>query len=206
VASVYEGMTDAEKKVACYLKELNLWWIYEFPVFVYDDKKRPRVWTPDFYIPKLGMYIEVCGKQRQDYEFRENIYKENGYHVIFLHLYKEQNMWKKYLVKRIMEIEDLRHSEIEKMVGELINQVECVRIEKSLIDVHVEIKPDSLEEIRKIYPRAYEKWTIKEDKQLTSEYEQDKSIPRLAITHQRKTEEIRSRLKEIGLLSIKKIT
>ncbi len=74
--SVYEGMTDAEKKTACYLKELNLWWIYEFPVFVYDNKKRPRVWTPDFYIPKVGMYVEVCGKQRQDYEFREKIYKE----------------------------------------------------------------------------------------------------------------------------------
>ena len=105
-----------------------------------------------------------------------------------------------------MEIEDLRHSEIEKMVGQLINQVEYVRIEESLIDVHVELKSDSLEEVRKIYPRAYEKWTIKEDQQLTSEYEQDISIPRLAITHQRKTEEIRSRLKEIGLLSIKKIT
>jgi len=116
VASVYEGMTNAEKKAASYLKELNLWWIYEFPVFVYDDKKRPRVWTPDFYIPKLGMYIEVCGKQRQNYEFREKIYKENGYHVIFLHLYKEQKMWKMYLVKRIMEIEDLRHAEIEKMI------------------------------------------------------------------------------------------
>ena len=204
MASVYEGMTDAEKKAACYLKELNLWWIYEFPVFVYDDKKRPRVWTPDFYIPKLGMYVEVCGKQRQDYEFREKIYKENGYHVIFLHLYKEQNMWRKYLVKRIMEIEDLRHSEIEKMVGQLINQVEHVRIEKSLIDE--KIKSVSLEEIRKIYPRAYENWTIEEDQQLTSEYEQDNSIPRLAINHQRKTEEIRSRLKEIGLLSIKKFT
>ena len=103
-----------------------------------------------------------------------------------------------------MEIEDLRHSEIEKMVGQLVNQVEYVRIEKSLIDE--KIKSVSLEEIRKIYPRAYENWTIEEDKQLTGEYEQDKSIPRLAITHQRKTEEIRSRLKEIGLLSIKKIT
>ena len=204
MASVYEGMTNAEKKAACYLKELNLWWVYEFPVFVYDDKKRPRVWTPDFYVPRLGMYIEVCGKQRQDYEFREKIYTENGYHVIFLHLYKEQNMWKKYLVKRIMEIEDLRHSEIEKMIGQLINQVEHVRIEKSLIDE--KIKSNSLEEIRKNYPRAYEKWTTKEDQQLTTEYEQGKSIPQLAITHQRKTEEIRSRLKEIGLLSIKKFT
>jgi hypothetical protein len=72
--------------------------------------------------------------------------------------------------------------------------------------VQVEIKSDSFEEIRKIYPRTYENWTIEEDQQLTSEYEQGKLIPQLAITHKRKTEEIRSRLKEIGLLSIKKIT
>jgi hypothetical protein len=121
MTSVYEGMTDAEKEVANCLQELHLWWVYEFPVFVYDEKKRPRVWSPDFYIPKLGMYIEVCGKKREDYEFREKIYKKNGYHVIFLHLYKEQKKWKKYLVKRIMEIEDLRHSEVVKMVGHLVS-------------------------------------------------------------------------------------
>lgn len=121
MASVYEGMTNAEKKVAECLQDLGLWWWYEFPVFIYDDKKRPRVWTPDFYIPKLGMYIEVCGRQRQDYQFRDKTYKENGYTVIFLHLYKEQTKWKKYLVKRIMEIENIRHSEIEKMVSQLIH-------------------------------------------------------------------------------------
>ena len=54
MASVYEGMTNAEKDVADCLHELGLWWWYEFPVFVYDEKERPRVWTPDFYIPKLG--------------------------------------------------------------------------------------------------------------------------------------------------------
>ena len=120
MASVYEGMTNAEKKVAECLQELGLWWLHEFPVFIYDEKKRPQVWTPDFYIPKLVMYIEVCGKKREDYEYRERIFKKNGYHVIFLHFYKEQKKWKKHLVKRIMEIEDLRHSEIEKMIGSLI--------------------------------------------------------------------------------------
>ena len=41
--------------------------------FVFDDKNRPRFWLPDFYIPILGVYIEVCGSERFDYEFRENI-------------------------------------------------------------------------------------------------------------------------------------
>lgn len=116
--SVYQDMTESEKQVAEYLRELDLWWIYEFPVFVYDEKDRPRVWTPDFYIPKLGMHIEVCGSEDFDYRYRDEIYKKNGYHVIFVHIYKERK-WKSFLVKRIMEIEDSRHSGVMKMIHSL---------------------------------------------------------------------------------------
>lgn len=114
--SIYADMEDSEKQVASYLRKLDLWWVYEFPVFVYDEKKRPRVWTPDFYIPKLGMYIEVCGSESFNYEYREKIYQKNGYHVVFVHLYKEEKKWKNYLVKRIMEIEEKRHDEVMKML------------------------------------------------------------------------------------------
>jgi hypothetical protein len=117
--SVYADMEESERQVADYLRELDLWWVYEFPVFVYDEKKRPRVWTPDFYIPKLGMYIEVCGKEREDYEYRDRIYKKNGYHVIFVHLYKERKKWKNFLIKRIMEIEEKRHDEVMKMLHQI---------------------------------------------------------------------------------------
>ncbi|MCK4478201.1 hypothetical protein KAU88_06715 [Candidatus Bathyarchaeota archaeon] len=117
--SVYADMEDSEKQVAACLRELDLWWVYEFPVFVYDEKKRPRVWTPDFYIPKLGMYIEVCGSRDFNYEYREKVYKKNGYHVIFVHLYKERKKWKNYMVKRIMEIEKKRHDEVMKMLHQI---------------------------------------------------------------------------------------
>ncbi|MDH5780816.1 MAG: hypothetical protein OEZ29_09520 [Candidatus Bathyarchaeota archaeon] len=40
--SVYADMEDSERQVADCLRELDLWWCYEFPVFVYDEKKRPR--------------------------------------------------------------------------------------------------------------------------------------------------------------------
>jgi len=83
---------------------------------VYDEKKRPRVWTPDFYIPKLGMFIEVCGSEEFNYKYREKIYRKNGYYVIFVHLYKERKKWKKFLVKRIMEIEEKRHVSVMKML------------------------------------------------------------------------------------------
>jgi hypothetical protein len=117
--SVYADMEDSEKQVSEYLRELDLWWLYEFPVFVYDEKNRPRVWTPDFYIPKLGMYIEVCGSERFDYEYREKIYKKNGYPVIFVHFYKKEEKWQSFLIARIKEIEEKRHDEVMKMLRSL---------------------------------------------------------------------------------------
>ena len=199
VASVYEGMTNAEKDVADCLHELGLWWWYEFPVFVYDEKERPRVWTPDFYIPKLGMFVEVCGIKREDYDYREKIFKKNGYHIVFLHLYKKENKWKKYLVQKIMEIEDLRHSEIKKMIGQVINRIDPIETKNS--HFKDQTLPINLEEIKKNYPRAYENWTEKEDNQIITQYEQGKTIPQIAIIHQRRTGAIRSRLKKLGLIS-----
>lgn len=117
--SVYADMEESEKQVADYLKGLDLWWQYEHPVFVLDEKERPRVWTPDFYIPKLGMYIEVCGSEKFDYEYRAKIYKKNGFPVIFVHYYKKRKKWKNYLVKRIMEIEEKRHDEVMKMLHQI---------------------------------------------------------------------------------------
>jgi hypothetical protein len=119
--SSYADMEESEKIVAHYLKELDIWWVYESPVFVYDEKDRPRVWTPDFYLPKLGMYVEVCGgaENSKSYEYREQIYRKNDVYVIFVQVYKEEKKWKNYLVKRILEIEEVRHAGIVKMFRSL---------------------------------------------------------------------------------------
>jgi len=42
------------------------------------------------------MYIEVCGSEGFNYKYREDIYRKNGFYVIFLHLYKEPEKWKTY--------------------------------------------------------------------------------------------------------------
>ncbi|MGD0644315.1 MAG: hypothetical protein ABSA75_05355 [Candidatus Bathyarchaeia archaeon] len=120
MTSVYADMTAFEKQVAEYLTQLGLYWKFEFPIFVYDEKNRPRVWSPDFYVPKMGMFVEVCGSENFDYKYREGIYKKNGFFVIFVHLYKEADQWKAYLVKRMMEIEEYRHDETQKMLHSLI--------------------------------------------------------------------------------------
>lgn len=123
--SIYSDMTNAEKQVAHYLTELGLWWVYQSPIFVYDDKKRPRVWTPDFYIPKLAMHIEVCGSKKfgeSGYRFRDEVFKNNGYYVIFVHLFKEEKEWKSHLIRKMNEIEEFRHSQLQKVLQSLLSR------------------------------------------------------------------------------------
>lgn len=95
--SIYDKMTNAEREVANLLKELKIQWSYEQPIFVWDENKRPRVWAPDFFLLHLGIYLEVCGSQTFDYSYRRKIFDRNGYSVVFLHLFKKDDSWKKYL-------------------------------------------------------------------------------------------------------------
>jgi len=65
------------------------------------------------------MHIEVCGSEGFNYTYRDKTYKKNGYHVIFVHVYKKPKEWQNYLVKRIMEIEKRRHDEVMRMLQTL---------------------------------------------------------------------------------------
>ena len=108
--SVYDNMTSAELKVSDYINQLGLWWQYEQPVFVFDDKQRPRVWTPDFYIPELGMYIEVAGNREWNYEFREKVYELNRIPVIFVSI--QSHKWKEDLFVQMHAIHQQRWEKI----------------------------------------------------------------------------------------------
>ncbi len=89
-------MTYPERKVAEYLGKMNIEWVYEQPVFVWDGDGRPRVWTPDFYLTQFGIYVEVCGSKDFNYDYRKHVFLKNGYCVIFLHIFKGPNQWEKH--------------------------------------------------------------------------------------------------------------
>ncbi len=114
--SIYDKMTRSEKEVAELLKNLGILWAYEKPVFVWDENKRPRVWAPDFYLIPFGIYIEVCGSENFDYDYRRRIFDNNGYKVIFLHLYKETNKWKNHLMNYLERITDYRYYKLNEML------------------------------------------------------------------------------------------
>ena len=83
-------MTRAEKEVAEFLKKLGIKWSFENPIFIWDENKRPRVWAPDFYLVSFGVYREVCGSEKFDYDYRRRIFDNNGYRVIFFICTKNQ--------------------------------------------------------------------------------------------------------------------
>ena len=103
-------MTNAERIVANVLKEFGIQWSYEQPVFVWDEHRRPRVWAPDFYLMQFGIYLEVCGSEKFDYTYRKNIFYQNGYQVIFLHLFKSENKWKYHLFQYLRLFLNSRNS------------------------------------------------------------------------------------------------
>ena len=115
----YDKMMDSERQVAEFLDALGLTWIFESPVYLHDERKRPRLWTPDFYIPKLRIYIEVCGSKDFNYEYREKICHDNNISIIYLHFYKKQKYWQKFLIKKIKEVEEQRHFEAMKVIDNL---------------------------------------------------------------------------------------
>lgn len=115
--SVYDQMTKSEKEVADLLKEMGIKWRYEQPIFVWDENKRPRVWAPDFYLVPFGIYVEVCGSEKFDYEYRRKILDKNGIRVIFLHLYKERNKWKYHLISYLGRFLDYRYQKLNEILS-----------------------------------------------------------------------------------------
>ena len=116
--SIYDQMTKPEYEVAKLLKKLGIKWTYEQSVFVWDENKRPRVWAPDFYLKNFGIYIEVCGSEKFDYEYRRKIFDRNGHRVIFLHLYKESSKWKNHLISYLRLFTYSRNQKLVKIIGE----------------------------------------------------------------------------------------
>lgn len=110
--TTYGSMSKAEKEVSEYLRKINIYWLFEHPIFLVDERERPRVWTPDFYLPELGIYIEVCGADRDCYSYRNEIYRKNRIPIIFIHQFKDENDWQEHLRKKIAEINKFRTDKI----------------------------------------------------------------------------------------------
>lgn len=112
--SIYDDMTTAERMVAEYINQLGFWWNFEQPVFVFDDKERPRVWSPDLYIPALGIYVEVIGNPNlSNYDYRWEVYQKNSIPIIFIDVnFKD---WHQVLKDTVVSIHQERWERIKNL-------------------------------------------------------------------------------------------
>lgn len=113
--SIFDKMSKPEKEVSKFLEDMGIWWKFEEHIYLKDDGDRPRIWTPDFFLPKLGMYVEVCGSDEFNYDYREKIYDKNICPVIFVHFYKEEK-WKRFLLHKILEIQEKRNKYADNVI------------------------------------------------------------------------------------------
>lgn len=111
--SVYDKMSSGENLVSDFLRSLGIYWIFESPVFVTDDKGRPRVWTPDFYLPEFGIYIEVMGPYG-NYEYRDFVYNKNHIPVVFIDPYNDQ-YWGHKVKDAIWHIHNSRYTMVQEI-------------------------------------------------------------------------------------------
>lgn len=117
MGSSSEKISPAEINVKNYLKEREIKFTYNFPVALYDEQAKLRIWYPDFYLPSLGIYLEVCGTEKDSLEKyrRKCVYEENEIPVHFIHYYKAESSWKGYFESEIQRIENNRLVESEKL-------------------------------------------------------------------------------------------
>lgn len=104
----YDKMTNAESIVADFLKANKIWWEFERPVVLKDDFDRVRIWSPDYYLPELGIYIEVAASGNEDsYKYRHSVYEKNKIPIIFVNPYKQKD-WQAWLISCMNDIHNHR--------------------------------------------------------------------------------------------------
>ena len=112
----WSKMTPAERDVAGYLDELGISYEFEYPVFVKDERDRPRLWTPDFYLTDIKIYIEIYESENSDFEYRKKMYAENKIGVIFLPLFKEDLIWKEHFLELLKTIVNRSRKKLNNLI------------------------------------------------------------------------------------------
>ncbi len=108
---VKDEMSFPERRVAGLFDKWKLRWVYEKSLYVQDPAGRPRLWSPDFYLPDLGIFVEVVGIPGADYSFRQEVYSNNHVRVLFVRPHEEK--WINKLVDEFRGIEVDRRRNFE---------------------------------------------------------------------------------------------
>ena len=98
--------SEGEGKIARFLEKNSIQYQYEAPVLVAPVDQKPRIWYPDFYLPRYKAYIEFYGlAERQSYkkgiELKNKTYTKMGLDVIPVYPWMLSGNWQGYLMREL---------------------------------------------------------------------------------------------------------
>ena len=104
--------SQGERRLAGLLDSYDIRYRYEQGVLV-EDKEKPKIWHPDFYLPEFSVYIEYFGLAgNQDYDLgikrKKHIYSEMGLDVIPVYPWTFYDDWQGYVMGSLRGILDRR--------------------------------------------------------------------------------------------------
>ena len=107
----------------------------------------------DFYLKEFGLYVEVCGAQRDDYQRRKEIYKKNDIEIIFIETYKGSNKWQYFLNKSIKEFKETQHKKWTELnlINNNLEKTEKKNIDTKEIEDNNKTYSQIVEEIDKLF-------------------------------------------------------
>jgi hypothetical protein len=100
--------SEGERKIAQFLKNTGIQFIYEEPTLI-KDKDKVKIWYPDFTLPQYHIIIEYYGiNGKPEYtdavRHKQKAYEENQLDVIPIYPEHLQNNYQDRIIRNINQI------------------------------------------------------------------------------------------------------
>jgi len=101
-----EFKSQGERRIAYFLDDYSIKYLYERGVLVNSVGEKPRIWYPDFYLLEFGAYIEyygMAGGKNYDrgLKVKQSVYSKMGMEVISVYPWMFAENWQKYIIKEL---------------------------------------------------------------------------------------------------------
>jgi len=118
--------SQGERRVAEFLDNYGIRYIYEKPVAILDGNKT-KIWHPDFYLPDFGVYVEFYGLAGQpDYDRgiqrKTSLYSANGIDVVGVYPSHFKYDWQTHFKHELRNIENYRRNALPRTYSSKVIQ------------------------------------------------------------------------------------
>jgi hypothetical protein len=92
--------SQGERRIAYFLDDNSIKYLYEPGVLVNSVGERPRIWYPDFHLPEFGTYYGMVGEKNYDrgIKAKQSVYSKIGMEVISVYPWMFAENWQKNIL------------------------------------------------------------------------------------------------------------